>query len=742
MELPADRPRPPVRTPAGGTCQFTIGAPVTARLKDIARASDATLFMALAAAVQILLSRWSGQDDIAVGTAVAGRDRAELEHLIGFFVNTIVLRSAVDHRAGFTAFLGQVRATALDAFAYQHVPFERVVDAVQPDRDTSRTPLFQAMVVLQNTPAAAGGLPGLDIEPVPLPMTTANFDVAVDFREHDGGLSVVLTYSADLFDPATAQRMAGHLQILLAGITADPARPVGGIELATPAERARVLAAGTGPEREVPAGTFPELFAAQAARTPERTALVAGPVRLSYAGLGTRASKLARHLAAAGAGPGRLIALALPRTANMVTAILAVHKTGAACLPLDPALPPGRIAVLLADARPALIITAATTRGRHSPTAGRGSCYRRPRHRRRDRPPAGHRPDRCRPHRPADTRQHRLRHLHLRLHRAAQGRRRPALRAGQPARRPAARLPGRAGGRPLRAALTASFSFDASCGDTAAAGQRPRTPRHRRPRTHRAPPRSSPTSQATLDVINTTPDLPRPLLAAGLLTGRPKPNILLVGGEPVPARLWEALAAAPDDRQLQPVRPHRDHRRAADWPAHDTGTRPAIGRPIDDTRSTCWTGPPARPARHPRRAVHRRGGPGPRLPGQPGLTAQKFIACPYGRPGARMYATGDLARWNARRRLEYLGRADDQVKIRGFRIEPGEIEAALLRHPGIADAAVVARADRRPPVPGRLPGAGPGHRPGASDLRDTWRAPARLHDPGGVRRAGRPAADR
>ena len=177
LELPADRPRPPVRTPAGGTCQFTIGAPVTARLKDIARASDATLFMALAAAVQILLSRWSGQDDIAVGTAVAGRDRAELEHLIGFFVNTIVLRSAVDHRAGFTAFLGQVRATALDAFAYQHVPFERVVDAVQPDRDTSRTPLFQAMVVLQNTPAAARGLPGLDIEPVPLPMTTANFDI-------------------------------------------------------------------------------------------------------------------------------------------------------------------------------------------------------------------------------------------------------------------------------------------------------------------------------------------------------------------------------------------------------------------------------------------------------------------------------------------------------------------------------------------------------------------------------------
>src|SRR6185437_14501096 len=266
LELPADRPRPAIRTPAGATCQFTIPAGVTARLKDLARAHDATLFMVLTAASQVLLSRWSGQDDIAVGTAVAGRDRAELERIIGFFVNTIVLRTAVSSRDTFTALLSRVRDTALDAFAHQHVPFERVVDALQPDRDTSRTPLFQAMIVLQNTPASTPALPGLDIEPVPLPLTTATFDLVADFREHAGELAAALTYSTDLFDAATIERMAGHLQVLLAAIAADPGRTVGGIELAAPAERARLLAAGTGPARDVPAGTFAELFQAQAAR--------------------------------------------------------------------------------------------------------------------------------------------------------------------------------------------------------------------------------------------------------------------------------------------------------------------------------------------------------------------------------------------------------------------------------------------------------------------------------------------
>src|SRR5581483_3180090 len=293
LELPADRPRPPVRGTAGATTQFTIPPGITAAIKDLARSHDATLFMVLTAATQLLLARWSGQDDIAVGTVVAGRDRAALEHIIGFFVNTIVLLTTIDPRQAFTGFLTQVRDTALDAFAHQHVPFERVVDAVQPEPDTSRTPLFQAMILLQNTPATTSALPALDITPVPLPLTTANFDLVSDFREFDGELAAALTYSTDLFDPATIERMAGHLQMLLAAIATDPGQLVGRIELATPAEQAQVLTAGTGPARDIPAATFPELVQAQAARTPDATALVAGPDQLTYAELNASANQLA-----------------------------------------------------------------------------------------------------------------------------------------------------------------------------------------------------------------------------------------------------------------------------------------------------------------------------------------------------------------------------------------------------------------------------------------------------------------
>src|ERR1700678_2186574 len=318
LELPADKPRPPVRTPHGATCQFTIPAEVTTGLKDLARAHDATLFMVLTAATQVLLSRWTGQDDIAVGTAVAGRDRAELEHIIGFFVNTIVLRAAISPRDAFTTLLTQVRDTPLDAFAHQHVPFERVVDALQPDRDTSRTPLFQAMIVLQNTPAATNtpALPGLAIQPVSQALTTVNFDLVAEFREYNGVLSAALTYSTDLFDTSTADRMAGHLQVLLAAIAADPGQLVGGIELATPAERAQVLTGWNATARPLTPATVGDLFTTQARRTPHAPAIIAGPARLSYAQLNTRANQLARHLAAAGSGPERLIALALPRTAE------------------------------------------------------------------------------------------------------------------------------------------------------------------------------------------------------------------------------------------------------------------------------------------------------------------------------------------------------------------------------------------------------------------------------------------
>ncbi len=711
LELPADRPRPPVRTPHGATCQFTIGAPTTTGLRTLARGHDATLFMVLAAATQLLLSRWSGQDDIAVGTAVAGRDRAELEHIIGFFVNTIVLRAAINPRDPFTTFLTQVRDTALDAFNHQHIPFERVVDALQPDRDTSRTPLFQAMILLQNTPATTPALPGLDLEPVPLPLTTANFDLIAEFREYDGQLAAALTYSTDLFDTTTVERMTGHLQILLAAIAAHPERTLSSIELATPAEQTQVLAAGTGPARDVPAGTFPELFQAQAHRTPDATALVAGPATFSYADLNTRANQLARHLAAAGAAPEHLIALALPRTPDMITAILAVHKTGAAYLPIDPALPPARIQLLLTDARPALIITTTTAQPPGDTAAPRlllddpATATAIARH------PGT---DLTRPLDPASP-------AYVIYTSGSTGTPKGVIvphagLANLAASQRARFLP--PDGTPLRAALTASFSFDASWEALLllASGHQ----LHLIDDDTRTDPDALTgyIADQHIDLINTTPTYLDQLLAAGLLTGHQhRPGIILTGAEPVPARLWQALAAAPGTASHNLYGPTETTIDATTSPI--TGTQPAIGRPIGNTQAYILD-PGLRPCPPGIRGELYIAGAGLARGylGQPGLTAARFTACPFGPPGQRMYATGDLARWTGDGQLEYLGRADEQVKIRGFRIEPAEIETALLRHPAIAGAAVLAREDNgRKQLAAYLipdPAASP---PSAADLR-------------------------
>ena len=278
LELPTDRPRPAVRTTSGAAHEFVVPASVAGGLKELGRGQDGTLFMTLVAACQVLLGRWSGQDDVAVGTVTSGRDRAELEGLVGFFVNTLVLRSRLDPAGTFSEFLAGVKGTVLDAFAHQDVPFERLVDALQPARDTSRTPLFDAMIVLQNTPDQASELPGLRAEYVELPMVTAHFDLTIHFQELDGALYGALTYNTDLFDADTIERMVTHLQRLLEGIAAEPDRPVGELAMMSPAETYQVLEGWNDTDREVPVAALPELFAEQVARTPGATAVVCSRV--------------------------------------------------------------------------------------------------------------------------------------------------------------------------------------------------------------------------------------------------------------------------------------------------------------------------------------------------------------------------------------------------------------------------------------------------------------------------------
>ncbi|WP_428833802.1 condensation domain-containing protein, partial [Kutzneria viridogrisea] len=352
VDLPTDRPRPAVRTSAGAVHAFQVPEEITGGLRDLGRAQDGTLFMTLVAACQVLLARYTGQQDIAVGTVTAGRDRAELENLIGFFVNTLVLRSEVDRGRGFRDLLRAVRETVLAAFAHQDVPFERIVDELDLERDTSRSPLFDVMVTLQNAPDRAPELAGLRVEEVALPMVTATCDLTFEFQERDGVLLGAVEYNTDLFDQCTVARMTGHLLALLDAVVRAPDCP-----LAQLPWRSDVRPEWTGTALAVPELTFTEVFQAQVASTPDATALVFQGTSLTFAELNARANRLAHKLIADGVEPEQAVAVMMPRSADFVVAMLAVFKAGGVYVPVDPDLPADRVEFLLRDAQVAAVLT-------------------------------------------------------------------------------------------------------------------------------------------------------------------------------------------------------------------------------------------------------------------------------------------------------------------------------------------------------------------------------------------------
>ncbi|MDQ4011666.1 MAG: amino acid adenylation domain-containing protein, partial [Actinomycetota bacterium] len=697
LELPTDRPRPAVQTKNGALVQFQVPAAVTAGLRELGRRHDGTLFMTLIAACQVLLHRWSGQDDIAVGTVVSGRERAELAGLVGILVNTLVLRSQVDRERTFREFLTSVKDTVLDAFANQDAPFEKLVDEVQPTRDTSRTPLFQAMVVLQNTPGETPELPGLKVEDLPIPMVAASFDVSIDFEEQGDVLAGVLQYNTDLFNATTIERMAQHLQVLLEGIATDPDRRLAELPLLTEQERQRVLVQWNDTDLQVPAVTLHEVFQDQALRTPDETALVCGDARMSFAELNARANRLAHHLIGLGAGPERVVALALPRSVEMVVALLAVFKAGGVYLPIDPELPADRIGFVLRDAAPVLVVTTSTGGNVQggSPDGMVQLVL--------DEPEVQATLQHCPDSDPTDG--ERIGSLH------------PGSSAyviytsgstGTPKgvlveQRSLINLlvnhrndvVAAAGGGRLRVALTAAFSFDASLEGPLLMADGHEL--HLIEDEVRLDPAALVDYMADrrVDVVaDVTPSYLQQLLPAGLLTDeRHHPTVLMVGGEALGESLWRKLAADGDTRSYNFYGPTECTVDALSCRVVD-GTRPVVGRPLHNLRAYVLDGEL---------------GPAPvgvagelYLAGvqvargylnRPGLTAQRFLVDPFGKAGSRMYRTGDLARWTAEGVIEFLGRADEQVKIRGFRIEPGEVEAALQRHPDVDEALVVARED-------------------------------------------------
>ncbi len=365
LEIPTDRPRAAEQGARAGCHGFTLPAEVAARLRALSRRERATLFMTLLGGWQALLSKYSGQDDVVVGTPVAGRTRVETEGLIGFFVNMLPLRTDLAGDPTWTELLARVRSGALRAYDHQELPFERLVEELSLERTLAHAPVFQAILALN--PARGNGgrgeLDGLALEPFGGGERVAKFDLDLAFTDTDEGLSVELVYRAALFEPATVARMVGHLEVLLETMAADPRRRLSGVSLLKDAERAMVLEEWNATAAGYPRGCVHELVEAQAARTPAACAVVSGGETLTYAGLEARSGQLARHLRGLGVGPEVRVGVCLERTPELVVALLAVLRAGGAYVPLDPNYPRERLGYMLEDAQVSLVLTSGALAG-------------------------------------------------------------------------------------------------------------------------------------------------------------------------------------------------------------------------------------------------------------------------------------------------------------------------------------------------------------------------------------------
>ncbi|MET9696664.1 amino acid adenylation domain-containing protein, partial [Streptomyces sp. NPDC006529] len=722
LELPTDRPRPAVRSSAGAVHAFELPEHTLTALRELAHAHGATLFMVLTAAVKAVLARWSDQEDIALGTSSAARGHRELEGLVGFLVNTVVLRTQVEPQLSFAELLGRVKDTVLDAFAHEDVPFDKLVEAVQPERDPSRTALVQAMVVLQNAPADALALPGAETAAYPLERDASLFDLTFEFEERGGRLHGLIEYSTELFDASTIARLTGHLEVLLDGAVADPATAVGALPLLTDAEHRQIVVDWNA--TELP-GTSEELIherlAAQAARTPDAVAVIAEDATLTHRELDERANRLAHHLSALGAGPGSLVGLAVARGSAMAVGLLGILKAGAAYVPLDPAFPADRLGHMTDDSGARLIVTESAVRDRLPASGARLVDLDAEREEIAARPATA----------PRTTVT--ARDLAYVIYTSGStGTPKGVAIEHRNVRHICASWAQRYGLDDLRLRFlsVSSLSVDLFFADLI-----------------RSLPFGGALIIASKDVTTEPPallDLIAETGATGLEIvpsllnavlqdverrgdGFPPLRLISVGSEAwrvedcatllrqirhdaVVVNAYGGTEATVDSTVFVP---------SAEAPA--TTVYVPIGRPLPGTRVYVLD---ARrrpvPVGVPGEIWIGGDGIGRGYHGRPDLTAERFADSPFV-AGDRLYRTGDRARLLPGGDLEFLGRADDQVKIRGFRIELGEVESALLTHPDVADAVVLARQEesgRRRLVAYVVPGAaGADGAPDASALR-------------------------
>ncbi|HEY0513939.1 MAG TPA: non-ribosomal peptide synthase/polyketide synthase, partial [Thermoanaerobaculia bacterium] len=688
LELPTDRPRPAMPTFHGGDAPWSLGPETSERLRDLSRRSGAPLFMTLLSGFLALLHRYTGQDDLLVGTPLAGRNRVELEGLIGFFVNTLVLRTGVEGDPSFQELLGRVRETALGAYAHGDLPFERLVEELSPERTLGLSPLFQVTFALQTEPVGLLRVPGLEVAALELSLAVAKFDLAVAMAETAAGLEGAVAYNRDLFDAATARRMGRHLEILMAGAAAHPEARLSELPLLSAAERDELLLEWNDTAAAADPGLrLHHLFEVQAARTPEALAVLADGGALTYAELDARADRLARHLRDLGVGAEIRVGLCLERCLEMVVSLLAVLKAGGAYVPLDPEYPAERLAVMFADGGIQVVLT----QQRLLPVLPEPRPF----------------PVLCVDAEWPSTEQ--LPEAGAALQADGSELAYALFTSGSTGRPKGVAIPQRAivnhmlwmqsefplrpGDRVLQ---KTPFSFDASVWEFYAPLISGATLVMAKPGGHRDPGYLATAIQENgVTIFQAVPALLRAMLDDGRLGECGSLRRVFCGGEELTADIQRDVFAALDAELVNLYGPTETTIEICSWRCRrEEVMRPALlGRPIANGRvhvlspdgNLCPIGVPGE--------ISIGGVPvGRGYLGRPDETAFRFVPDPFGgEAGGRLYLSGDLGRRLAGGALEFLGRIDHQVKVRGFRIELGEVEAVLASHPAVTAAAVLAR---------------------------------------------------
>ncbi|MFL5540566.1 MAG: amino acid adenylation domain-containing protein, partial [Longimicrobiaceae bacterium] len=696
LELPADHPRPARQSHAGGEVGIDLDEELTAGLKALGQRHGTTPFMTLLAGWAAVLARLSGQDDVVVGTPSANRGRSEIEGLIGFFVNTLPLRVDLSDGPRVGELLQRVKTRALEAQRNQDIPFEQVVERVQPVRSLAYTPLFQATFGWENAPDGTPELPGLAVGPLDPagsggspPQGSAKFDLSLALWEDGGRIEGAVEYATALFERETVERWLGYLRRVLEGMVADDAVRVDGIPLLPAAERARLVEEwSAGDAVPLAEQCIHHLFEAQAARTPGAVAVVFEDETLSYAALNVRANRLAHHLRALGVGPDARVGVCVERGPEMIAGLLAILKAGGAYVPLDPAYPADRLRTMLEDSAPAALVTqsslAGTFAGLDVPAVELDAPA-----------PAWAEGPETNPACAGLTPGHLAYVIYTS---GSTGRPKGtevphrSLAGFVPALDPAGIGPGHvflqhsslswdAATLEIWPPLAAGATCVLLCGDAASPEALGRA----------VEAHGVNVLWLTSALFNLVADT-----APGTLAGVRR---LVVGGEALSApHVRRAQQHLPRTSLVNGYGPSECtvFTTAGDLPPV-RGDEPSlpIGRPVGDRRVYVLDprGEPV-PAGVPGELCV--GGPAVArgYRGRPGLTAERFVPDPFGgEPGARLYRTGDRVRWRADGALEFLARMDQQVKVRGFRIEPGEVEAALAAHPSVRQTVVVARQD-------------------------------------------------